>query len=136
MKKVFEVIGTELNYVAYKEDEGQDHIVRDFPLSAGLQAIEHNLGKAKTSWYEGKAPHPEAMTYLRKIAAICVKMGIKYEMPRRIHLLTDNEVERHYEMCGNNYKSFTRQGESFLEYYRDKYPENYKQLKAIHDDKS
>ena len=82
-KEVFQAIKTELNFISDKEKLNDTHITDSFPLSSGLTAIRHNLAKAEAAWYEGRDPHPKAMDILRKIAAICVKMGDQYGMPAR-----------------------------------------------------
>lgn len=40
------------------------------------------------------------------------------------------DIIKHYENSKKNYDVI---GESHLEYYREKYPENYKKLKAYYD---
>lgn len=82
-KEVYKVIDTELDYVQQQEQIQESHIVEDFSLPAGMEAIRYNLDKANKEWYMEQAPYPNAMKYLRKVAGICVKMGIKYDMPER-----------------------------------------------------
>ena len=82
-EEVYKAIDTELDYVQKQEKVEESHVVRDFPLAAGILAIEHNLEKASDAWYSEIKPYPKAMEYMRKIAGICVKMGIKYDMPER-----------------------------------------------------
>lgn len=80
---VFKAVKSELDYVSEQEKVEESHVVEDFPLAAGLEAIRYNLDKANKEWYVEKAPYRNAMKYIRKIAGICFKMGIKYGMPRR-----------------------------------------------------
>jgi len=81
--KVYKAIDTELDYVQGQEEVKESHVVEDFPLAAGMEAIRYNLDKANKEWYVEQAPYPNAMKYLRKVAGICVQMGIKYGMPER-----------------------------------------------------
>lgn len=85
MKKqeVYKAIDSELDYVKKQELINESHVVEDFPMSSGLLAIGYNMDLAKEYWYVEKAPYPNAMKYLRKVAGICVKMGVKYDMPKR-----------------------------------------------------
>lgn len=86
MNKVFQSIVSERAYQSAEEKDEKSHIVESFPLSAGITAIEHNLRKAADSWYNGKAPYQESMNLIRKIGAICIKMGEQYGMqPREGH---------------------------------------------------
>lgn len=82
-KYVLNVISKECEYVDSKKGSPDSHIVEDFPLSAGMEAIRYNLDKANEAWYNEKAPYPTAMEYIRKIAGICVQMGERYGMPYR-----------------------------------------------------
>lgn len=82
-QEIYKKIDTELDYVETHESLNDTHITEDFPLSAGLEAIRYNLDKANQSWYRERTPYPQTMEYLRKIAGICVKMGIKYDMKER-----------------------------------------------------
>lgn len=82
-KEVYKAIDTELDYVQKQEQIQESHVVEDFPLASGMEAIRYNLDKANNEWYVEQAPYPNAMKYLRKVAGICVKMGIKYDMPER-----------------------------------------------------
>lgn len=84
-KEVYKAIDTEMDYVQEMELVSASHVVEDFPLAAGMEAIAYNMRKANESWYVEQAPYPNAMKYLRKIAGICVKMGVKYDMPERIY---------------------------------------------------
>ena len=82
-EEVFKVISDERDYQELQKQNDNSHIVEDFPLSSGLEAIRYNLEKANEAWYLGKDPYPSAMDYIRKIAAICVQMGESYEIPTR-----------------------------------------------------
>lgn len=80
---VYNAIDSERNYQDQQKQIDSSHVVEDFPLAAGLEAIRYNLDLANKRWYTERAPYPDAMEYIRKIAAICVQMGEKYNMPRR-----------------------------------------------------
>lgn len=81
--EVFDKISQERDYQERNQTNPKSHIVEDFNLGDALTAIDYNLGLAKSSWYHNQTPHRDAMEYMRKIAAICVSMGEKYEMPQR-----------------------------------------------------
>lgn len=83
ISQVYASIESELEYQFDMEEVPSSHVVEDFPLSAGLEAIRYNIDRATTAWYTQQDPYPEAMEYLRKVAAICVRMGMKYDMPHR-----------------------------------------------------
>lgn len=81
--KVYGVIDSERDYQEEMKSRSSSHVVEDFPLSSALLAIEHNLKEAKQDWYYGKDPYKKSMSYIRKIAAICVQMGEKYGIENR-----------------------------------------------------
>ena len=82
--EVIQVIGTERQYQELMEQEPDSHVITNFNLGDALLAIEFNLEKAKEAKYPNIDPeYKECMEYLRKVAAICVKMGEKYGMPKR-----------------------------------------------------
>ena len=83
-KEVYDAIDSERNYQENQKKDDKSHVVEDFPLSSALEAIRYNIEKANQSWYTEKNPYPNAMEYMRKIAAICIQMGEKYDMPRRV----------------------------------------------------
>jgi len=58
-------------------------MIEDMHIGDILSAIEHNLTLARAAWYKGFVPHPEAMTFLRKIGGLCVKAGESYGMSSR-----------------------------------------------------
>ncbi len=82
-RKVFRAIDTERDFQEIMKIKDSSHVVEDFPLSSAVSAIRYNLDKMNESWYKEKAPYEESMEYMRKIAAICVQMGEKYEMKER-----------------------------------------------------
>ncbi|MCB1711489.1 MAG: hypothetical protein KDH96_03095 [Candidatus Riesia sp.] len=82
-EEVFNVISGERDYQEGQKRIKESHVVEDFPLSSGMEAIRYNLDKSNKAWYTGKEPYSEAMDYIRKIAAICVQMGEQYGMPKR-----------------------------------------------------
>ena len=82
-EEVFNVISDERDYQEEQKRNNDSHVVENFPLGSGLQAIRHNLNSAGIEWYYERDPYPDAMEYIRKIAAICVQMGERYGMPKR-----------------------------------------------------
>jgi hypothetical protein len=52
-------------------------------LGETLLAMEHALAEARTAWYYGHAPHPDAMNFVRKVAGLAVKAGEMFGMPER-----------------------------------------------------
>jgi len=82
-KEVYEAIDTERDYQQQGETKQDSHIVEEFDIAHGLNAIQYNLDKAREIWYNGHEPHQEAMDYFRKIAGICVNIGEKKGMPKR-----------------------------------------------------
>lgn len=82
-EQVFKVVSDERAFQEKMKLDSNSHIVEDFPLSSGMEAIRYNLEKANQSWYGNKAPYTDSMDYIRKIAAICIQMGEKYGMPNR-----------------------------------------------------
>lgn len=80
---VFEIIDSEREHQEYNKVLADSHIVDDFPLSAGMEAIRFNLEKAMKAWYVNQKPYAEAMESIKKIAAICVQMGETYGMKPR-----------------------------------------------------
>jgi hypothetical protein len=81
---VYEAIDTERDYQEkMKADSKRPDIIEDFHVGDALSAIQYNLDLARVSWYQGSAPHPLAMEYLRKIAGLCVQAGEVYGMPNR-----------------------------------------------------
>ena len=81
--EVIEVICGERDFQESQKPKEDSHVVEDFPLSSAMEAIRYNLNKANESWYQEKSPYENSMEYMRKIAAICVQMGEKYDMPER-----------------------------------------------------
>ena len=68
-------------------DPSRPDMIDEFHVGDGLSAIRYNLQKAEEEWYKGAVPHTRAMHYLRKVAAICVKLGEDYGMPIREKLV-------------------------------------------------
>lgn len=58
-------------------------MVQKMTIGDTLSAIQYNLDRARQEWYVGSDPHPDAMAYLRKVAALCVQAGEVYGMPER-----------------------------------------------------
>lgn len=82
-EQVYGAISSEREYQEKMKEVDSSHVVEDFPLAAGMEAIRYNLDLANQHWYAEKAPYEGAMQYIRKIAAICVQMGEKYGMEER-----------------------------------------------------
>lgn len=81
--KVYQAIDSERNYQDRMEAQGDTHVVSDFPLAAGIAAMEELILNVRREWYYGKDPYKNAMDHVRKIAGVCVKMGEKYGMEER-----------------------------------------------------
>jgi hypothetical protein len=81
--EVYKAIDTERDYQEAGLKKEDSHIVEEFDISHGLNAIQYNLDKARELWYNGHEPHEETMDMLRKIAGICVNLGEKKGMPKR-----------------------------------------------------
>ena len=83
--KVYEAIDSERDYQEEmtKRDDRPD-MIDDLHIGDTITAIQYNLNKAQEQWYIGSVPHQEAIKYLRKIAALCVKAGESYGMPKRV----------------------------------------------------
>lgn len=84
LNNVYEAISTEITYQKQMtERDDRPDMISDFHVGDGLCAIQYNLDKAREKWYKDSVPHQETLEYLRKIAAICVKLGLEYGMPSR-----------------------------------------------------
>jgi hypothetical protein len=64
-------------------DPSRPDMIEEFHIGDALSAIRVNLTKAENAWYIEAAPYEKTMTYLRKIAALCVKQGEVHGMPDR-----------------------------------------------------
>jgi hypothetical protein len=80
---VYKAIDSERDFQEANKKINESHIVDEFPLGSALSAIQHKLEVARSTWYNTLEPHEDAMEEIRKIAAICVQMGEKYEMSKR-----------------------------------------------------
>ncbi len=58
-------------------------MIEDMRIGDIISAIQYNLTLANKAWYCGAVPHPEAMTFLRKIGGLCIKAGEIYGMSGR-----------------------------------------------------
>ena len=85
-EEVYKRIDSERDFQESMKPVGDHHIVEDFPLAAGMEAIRYNMEKANAAWYNEQAPYPNAMEYMRKVAAIAVQMGEQYGMKFREQL--------------------------------------------------
>ena len=72
---------------AYQDEMSQrsdrPDMIEEMHIGDILSAIYYNLGFANAAWYQGSVPHQDAMQYLRKIGALCVKAGETYGMKDR-----------------------------------------------------
>lgn len=83
-EKVYHAIETELSYQdRLTKSKDSPEMIEDVHLGDAIAIMQYNLDKARESWYKNPKPHSESMSYLRKMAATCVKMGITNGMPRR-----------------------------------------------------
>ena len=83
-KEVFQVISNEREFQQRNiENPERPDMIEDLHVGDSITAIRHNLELAQEAWYVGAVPHTQAMHFLRKIAALCVAAGEKYEMPLR-----------------------------------------------------
>jgi hypothetical protein len=82
-QEVYKAIDSERDYQEQGLKKEDSHIVQEFDIAHGLNAIQYNLDLAREAWYKGHEPHGETMDYLRKIAGICVNLGEKKGMQKR-----------------------------------------------------
>lgn len=80
---VYKSIDSERDFQEKNKSNKDSHIVEEFPLGSALSAIQYKLDQARLCWYNEQEPYPTAMEEIRKIAAICVQMGEKYDMSKR-----------------------------------------------------
>lgn len=73
-QEVYKAIESELDYQRYMEDRNDNHVVPDQHAGDRLLAIKHNLDLAIMEWYSGRAPFQDSMDYVRKIAALSVRL--------------------------------------------------------------
>lgn len=77
-------LDSELAYQdAQTSNEDRKDMIEDFHVGDGLSAIQYNLDKAREEWYKNASPHESAMSFIRKITAIGIKLGIANGMPMR-----------------------------------------------------
>lgn len=82
MLKVLDIIMAERQYQKDMEARGTTHVV-EIGMGSILLAMEENLRKAREAWYNGRTPHRNTMTYVRKVAALAIQAGEKFGVPRR-----------------------------------------------------
>ena len=82
-KDVLKAIESERDYQLETEDKDGSHVVSSLNMGGILSAIDHNMNKAKESWYYEKHPYPMTTEYLRKVAALCLKAGEDHGMSER-----------------------------------------------------
>ena len=93
-EEILEVIKKEVEYVLSNEDTNHPHIVSSLNIGGILTAIQYNLNKAQSEWYNNKEPYTSTTDLLRKIAALCVKSGLLYGMPERNN---NNQIINHQQ---------------------------------------
>ncbi len=82
--RIYKAIKSELDYQNEMTNRSdRPDMIENMHLGDILLAINYNFNLAQAAWYKGSTPHPDTMNYLRKIAALCVKAGMLYEMPER-----------------------------------------------------
>lgn len=77
-QEVYEVINSEREYQIAQAQNPEGHVLPEMPLGSTMLAIEHNMNRARNEWYYEKAPYPNSMEYIRKIAALCVQAMEQY----------------------------------------------------------
>ena len=82
-EEVFEALNSERAYQEEHESKHDSHVSPTFNYGDALSAIRYNLRKAEEEWYNSIQEYQKPNVYLRKIAAICVKMGEDFGMPER-----------------------------------------------------
>ncbi len=81
---VYKAIDSERDYQEeMTKNEESAYMINDLHVGDTIAAIQYNLNIATNEWYHGSVPHEGALTYLRKVAALCVYVGEKYGMPER-----------------------------------------------------
>lgn len=89
--KVYDIIDGEREYQdLMTRNSDRPDMIEDFHLGDALSAIQFNLDVARKEWYTGAVPHQDAMAYIRKIAAISVKMMEVHGAPERYIPVQDN----------------------------------------------
>ena len=83
-KEVYKAIDSERDYQEQaKKNLARPDIIEDFHAGDALAAIQYNVNRANDAWYNEPAPYKNTLTYLRKVAALSVQLGERYEMPER-----------------------------------------------------
>lgn len=83
-QEVYEAIDSERDFQdALTADVTRPDMIDDLHVGDTISAIEYNLNKAREAWYIDAVPHQESLKYFRKIAALCVKAGEVYGLPKR-----------------------------------------------------
>jgi len=83
-RSVYNAIDSERDYQEkMKADSSRPDMIPDLHIGDTIAAIQYNLDLARVSWYQGSAPHKEAMEFLRKIAGLVVQAGEEYGIPKR-----------------------------------------------------
>jgi hypothetical protein len=81
------VVAIILDERKYQEEQsanpGRPDIHDDLSMGDLLLAIQHNLNKAITRWYNDSAPYSDTSHFLRKIAALSIKAGEEFGMEPR-----------------------------------------------------
>lgn len=83
-QEILNIVSQERDYqeAETKKIERPD-MIENFGMGDTLSAIQYNLDKARENWYIEAKPYPNTTSYLRKVAALCVKAGEAYGMTER-----------------------------------------------------
>lgn len=73
-QEAYSVVDSERDYQDYMEAKGDNHVVPNQHAGDRLLAIKHNLDLAIMEWYMERAPFQDTMDYVRKIAALSIRL--------------------------------------------------------------
>ena len=82
-KDVLDTISDERDFQEEMLSAGRADMRPELQLGSVIAAMEHNLNEARAAWYKGSGNNPEAMGYIRKVAALGVQAGESFGMPKR-----------------------------------------------------
>jgi hypothetical protein len=82
--EVYAAIDSERDYQdRMTEDSARPDMINNLSPGDHLLAMEHALLQARTAWYAGSSPHPEAAEYVRKVAGLAVAWMERNSAPKR-----------------------------------------------------
>ena len=73
-KRVYAIIDTERDYQNKMEKVEGSYVVPNQNTGDRLLSMQYNLNKAINAWYVEVNPFENTMEYVRKVAALCVKL--------------------------------------------------------------